>query len=1336
MNLKTTLLLAILVAGGGVAAWFVNRGLTPPTAAGPTLEFLEKLQPNSLTRISLAKGDDTRFVLERNGPEWSLPGKWPVRTTDVEHIIKVLTTLRSRFAPIPIAKDADLTEYGLNDDALTVKIKAGEKDEHTLVLGEQPDQDNRFTRATYLRLDQQEEIVRLGPGILAELDRPQEYLQQRRLFPPERVAKDDEGKEKVEQVQAQEIRVQSPDGRFTLVKQGGDWTITDPVHDRVDADKLKAILTGLPDFWADRFVNQKDKKPEDMGVDKPEYTFTVTRSGGAAVKLLVGKVSDTKEKVTLRPGPPNQFGMPQKPIPQFIKEEYRFAKLENNDQIFEIKTDKLKDVAVKLDDLRDAQLARFKTDDVKRVEIKQPKETLVLVKDKEKWKLEKPVTLDAESQPITELLDKLNGLRANDKEIRDNADPKTVGLEKPHAVIKLTLEEGKGDAKDKKHRDLIYQFGTSDKEKGKLFVRVEGWPRVNALADDLLKLVDRPVLAYRNRKVLDSAGADLAKIDIARTGEEYTLEKKDGDWKLTKPAAAKADAGKAEQLAGDLARLESVEFIADAPKDEDLDKVYGLAKAPLRATLHFSDAKKPAQTLAIGNQRTGKDEWYARLDKGSVFVVKKDVRELLDRESLVYRPLEVWKIDGDELQEIQIQKDKSAYTLKRKDKAWTIAGPFEATAVAIAVEAITDEITRLKSEKFIAHAAKDLDKYGLDKPYLTIEVVSKSEKEPKKHKMRIGKPVEKDEKSRYAQIEGDGAVFVVAEKAVSALAKDALDLLDKELVNVSTKAIQRVQAKGSAPFTLEQKKDEWRVVGSPAPEFTAEDDAVQSFLRPWSRLRAERIAAYGPKIDWKDFGLDQPAVSVTVTVATENDKDKKTADHTLALGKETGKGERFARLDQQSAVLVLDAATAADLARSHLDFVNHRVLKYDLDTVTGIVRQMKDGDLELIKREDQWRFAKPDKQADDITVGDVLEKTFRLRAQRIAAYPVKDLKPFGLEQPAAIVTLKLADATGKPSQHVIKVGDLAKEPNKTNTGERYALIDKGDAVVVLGPELAKHLVAPSLHFADRNLGSFGSADKITVERGPRKLTFTKSDTTWQMTSPVKADAEDAALDDFLKDLRRLRVDEVIAEKSDLKQFGLDRPQAQWTCSAGGKDVLTLLVGNVEAGKEKAPKSRRYGKLASNDAIFLLSDKQSAKALDEYRSRKPWASFDAVQVEQTAYRGAAPFTLKKNENLWTVAGKPEAKVNAKAVSDTLDALAGLKVQRWLADEKGDLQLHGLQPPQLTIDLQTSSGQRSLLIGRTEADSQRVYAAVAGETAIFVLSEDDAKRIVKPLAGFLE
>jgi hypothetical protein len=1369
MNVRTTLLLTLLVGiGGGLAAWHYYGQREAAVTASKTLDFLDhELKPDALTRIELLKGKERRFLLERTGNDWSLPGKWPVRAAETQELLDTLTHLRSRFTPIATGNGAPLANYGLDDSALTLKLQVAGK-ERTLTIGEEPATQNRFNRATYVRLDNEPEIVRLGPGVVTVLDRPQDYFQQRRLFVAERVPKEEGSKEKVEEVQAQEIRVQGPEGKYTLARQAGQWQLAEPVTDRADPDKLKSLLAGFPDFWAERFVDAKGKTLADFGLEMPEYVLTVTRPGGTAVKLLVGKISETKEKVVMKPGGGGPFG--PKPVPQFIKEEYRYAKLEANDQVFEIKTDKLKDVALKLDELRDPQLARFKTDDVRLIEIAtfsrdpkgsadgKDKASLILVKDKDKWKLEQPQALDVETQPVNELLDKLAGLQARDKDVRDQPDLKALGLDKPHAFVKLSLEEGKDDAKEKKKREIVFQLGKSDKEKDKLFVRVEGWPRVNVLEDSLTKLVDRPALAYRARKVLDVASADITKIEIARAGESYTLQHKDNAWHLTQPAGAKADAIKADQLAGDLARLEAVEFVTpEKGKEAEADKAYGFDKSKLRATLHFKDEKKKPQTLVLGDQRPGKDDSYARIDSGPVFVVKKDVRELLERESLAYRPLQVIDVAESDVESLKIRKEGKEYALVRKDKEWSVTGPFEAKAATSAVEPLVDEIARLRGEKFVSHAAKEPGKFGLDKPYVEIEVSSKNEKDKKTEtkKLKIGKPADGDIKGRYAVLGDDGAVFVVGEKAAANLAKDALDLLDKELASVSVKSIQRVEAKGQTPFTLEQKQDIWRVIGSPAPEFAAEEEAVKSFLGVWSNLRAEKIAAYGPKIDWKEYGLDKPASTVTVSIAAKDeDKDKpaKATQHSVSLGKEAGDGKRYARLDQQPAVVVLDAPTSEDLGRTHLDFLDHRVLKYDLDTVTGISRQMKDGDFELTKQGEQWRFAKPmDRPADDLTVGDVLDKTFRLRAKRIAAYPAKDLKPFGLEQPAAVVKVKLTDATGAPSEHVIKVGDIAPpfsavskksgEPNakgepRRAAGERYAIIDKGETVVVLPAELSKHLTAPALHFADRNLASVSAPDRVVLERGGRKLTFARPETAWQMTAPIKAEAEHAALDDFLKELTRLRADEIVADKADPKQHGLDRPAAQWALHSGDKETLRLVVGNPEAGKEKEKEPRRYARLAGKDVVFLLNPEQSARALEEYRSRKPWAAFDAVQVEKLSYQGPAPFTLQKSENVWSVAGKPEAKVSSKAISDTLDALAGLKVERWLADEKGDLQLHGLQPPVWTIDAQTSSGKRSLLIGRSEGDSPRLYAAVAGESGIFVIGEEDARRIVRPLSAFLE
>src|SRR5262249_696983 len=154
--------------------------------------------------------------------------------------------------------------------------------------------------------------------------------------------------------------------------------------------------------------------------------------------------------------------------------------------------------------------------------------------------------------------------------------------------------------------------------------------------------------------------------------------------------------------------------------------------------------------------------------------------------------------------------------------------------------------------------------------------------------------------------------------------------------NLDPGAIQRVRVTGPAPFTLLKQKDEWQVADAPAPTFTAESEAVDATLKPWARLQAKRFAAYGAKHKLATYGLDKPGVSVTVT--PEADKEKKPAEHTLALGKavEDGSGGRYAQLDKGEAVVVLDAAVVNALNRTHLDFVNPLVLKYDIDGINTI----------------------------------------------------------------------------------------------------------------------------------------------------------------------------------------------------------------------------------------------------------------------------------------------------------------------------------------------------------------------------------------------------------------
>lgn len=1219
MNVKTTLVLLVLVAAGGVAYWLApdlsgRLGLAPaqPTAAdaGTLRTLQDELIPEKLERIDVQHGQ--RLVVLERGPggEWTLPGKWPARKAEVEELIHRLTHLESRFVPIPFEDTADLKRYGLDQPPVTVTVRTA-KSSHRLAFGEASDESDRFSRATYLRLDDKPEVLRLAPGLVAALDRPPDYYQQRRLFPSERIAQEGDPQEKIERLAARGIAAKGPTGSFRLEKESDEWKLQEPVHDNVDPERLKTILSAVPDIWAEQFADSAKKDLAEYGLKEPEQTLRVTRSTGDTT-LLIGKPSQTKTRTVTRPAP-NFGGPPLPPQREVIHDEYRYAKLQDNDQIFEIKADKLKDVFVAANTLRDANLARFRSNDARRLEIKQDSQELVLAKEKEKWGLQKPVQADADSSKIMELLDKLSGLQARDKDILDNADAKAYGLDKPTATITVTVEEeskSEADSKRKKTKSFTFDLGKHDTDKGKLYVKVASQQRINAVEDSILKLVERPALAYR--------------------------------------------------------------------------------------------------------------------------------------------PLQLWQFPVADIKELRVQKEEPGYELKQEDQGWKISGPFEATALVDLTRPMVDALANLHCERYVAHSADDLGTYGLDKPYLrvTLRTAKKegTKEETSERTLLIGKPTEDKAKTRFAKLEDGPAILVLGEKTVSSVDHAALDLLDRHLLTVQPDTIERIQRKGEdGPLTLERKGADWQVTESPAAPFPADHETMTVLLGVWSNLRAVRFAAYGPKVDLVSYGLDKPAATITLTpkASTEKETKARPVEHTVILGKAVdGTGERFARLDDQPGIVVLAANVVSELTHGYLDFVNRSVLQFDAGKVTSLQRRSGSDNLEIVKRDNGWQLQKPaDLPADAQTLNELVGALAKLRAKRVAAYPAKELESFQLENPVATLTVHLTGADGKPETRLLKIGK-AVEGTKADA-DRFAIVGDGTAVFVLPGSLARQLTASPLQFRDRNLAHFQTANRVILERDRRKAVFSKVDGTWKLTEPLSADAEQTDLEDFVNAVANLRVDEVVADKpADLKEYGLDRPEVHWRFQAGDKEVLNLLVGGPEKfpddAKEKAGR-RCYAKLAAGDLVFLLSPDLTAKVQGEYRSRTLWVPLDAAQIEKLSYGYPnKPFVLEKVNNDWHVAGKPDSTVKADVLRETLDALAGLKAARYVVDKNADLKLYGLEPPQLVLEIQTRSGNRVLHIGRPEGESKRPYARVPAEnnSAVFVLSESDAGRIIKPLAGFVQ
>ncbi|HEX4589671.1 MAG TPA: DUF4340 domain-containing protein, partial [Gemmataceae bacterium] len=143
---------------------------------------------------------------------------------------------------------------------------------------------------------------------------------------------------------------------------------------------------------------------------------------------------------------------------------------------------------------------------------------------------------------------------------------------------------------------------------------------------------------------------------------------------------------------------------------------------------------------------------------------------------------------------------------------------------------------------------------------------------------------------------------------------------------------------------------------------------------------------------------------------------------------------------------------------------------------------------------------------------------------------------------------------------------------------------------------------------------------------------------------------------------------------------------------------------------------------------------------EYRKRTLWTGIDAASVETLVYAvGDQTQVLQKANDGWQVPGRPDQQVNTTAVNDLLGVLAGLKVERYVADKGADLKQYGLQPPQRTVVARTRTGvTATLYLGNTEDGSKRVFARVLdpNRTDVFVLSEADSQRLAKDLKNFVK
>ncbi len=364
-----------------------------------------------------------------------------------------------------------------------------------------------------------------------------------------------------------------------------------------------------------------------------------------------------------------------------------------------------------------------------------------------------------------------------------------------------------------------------------------------------------------------------------------------------------------------------------------------------------------------------------------------------------------------------------------------------------------------------------------------------------------------------------------------------------------------------------------------------------------------------------------------------------------------------------------------------------------------------------------WDLIEPVKaEGDDTTINALVDALAALKQKKDLG-DEKDGKPYGLETPAAVVSVKTDD--GKESR--LEIG--ADNPFDNTVYVRKS----GDATIRMIDSSAKAPFAPELFgLRDKSVAHLDpTAEVRRIEMTGTKVPYTleKDGAAWKLASPAGA-ADSATADRIASAVKGLKATAIAAETAPVPAtFGLAPPKltVKLGVSQGGKDLLTrtLRFGEVRA----ALTAKAYAKRDDSPTVFEV-DGQILKDLDKdlfdlQDKQLTHASREDVRKLVLETPGAAKIEIARTKPALPDGGTAEEEFALLApqkgpakkwkISSALYSITGLRAARLIAK---DLSKQGLDKPRTVTLLGDGDKVLARLRVGAETPEHRRYVLADG------------------------
>ena len=305
-------------------------------------------------------------------------------------------------------------------------------------------------------------------------------------------------------------------------------------------------------------------------------------------------------------------------------------------------------------------------------------------------------------------------------------------------------------------------------------------------------------------------------------------------------------------------------------------------------------------------------------------------------------------------------------------------------------------------------------------------------------------------------------------------------------------------------------------------------------------------------------------------------------DHKLLIGRKTPPGsDLYARFDDQKRVVLIPSFVDTTFNRTTFDLRDKAVLTVNRDEIGSIAVTTPSSTMRFEKAAGEWKMAQPvAARADFSAVEGLVSRLTTLQMKSIAAPQAADLTQYGLDKPAATVTI----GSGS-SQATLAIGKSSGE------GAVFARDLSKPVVVTVESALLDELKKSSADYRQKDLfdAHAFNANRLELVRSGVTTTFEKvksknkegqEQETWKQVTPSAKDVDQTKVDNLISAITQTRASSFVDAPA---KGALDKPELTVTIKSNegkreekvafgrtGTDVFASRAGEPGAEKLDAP----------------------------------------------------------------------------------------------------------------------------------------------------------------------